>query len=100
MPARGQRCSVAYWPEFCVRLVMIRIATFNAGLAVGILPNVTARLPHVLRSLSNLDVDLLFVQEFWLENHWEALRALVGEKLPYFVRQKGESMRATGCTQQ
>jgi endonuclease/exonuclease/phosphatase family metal-dependent hydrolase len=51
----------------------VRFATFNAGLATGVLPYVTERLPHVVRALSELDVDVLFVQEFWLDAHWDEL---------------------------
>jgi endonuclease/exonuclease/phosphatase family metal-dependent hydrolase len=50
-----------------------RIATFNAGLAVGVLPHVTERVPPVISALGALDVDVLWVQEFWLESHWERL---------------------------
>ncbi len=51
----------------------MRIATFNAGLAPGYLPYVTERVPHVIAALSSLEVDILFVQEFWLERHFEEL---------------------------
>lgn len=53
----------------------MRIATFNAGLATGVLPHVTERLPHVVAALAALDVDVLFVQEFWLDAHFHELVA-------------------------
>jgi endonuclease/exonuclease/phosphatase family metal-dependent hydrolase len=67
--------------------VAIRIATFNAGLAVGFLPYSTERLPLIVDALARLDVDLLFVQEFWLEAHWSTLRAAIAERLPDTLRQ-------------
>jgi endonuclease/exonuclease/phosphatase family metal-dependent hydrolase len=79
----------------------MRLATFNAGLAVGVLPHVTERLPHVLSALASLDVDLLFVQEFWLNSHWAALHARLREKLPHVVRQQERPPKSEGgCTRQ
>ncbi|MDB4946899.1 MAG: hypothetical protein JWP97_6433 [Labilithrix sp.] len=66
--------------------VAARIVTFNAGLAVGFLPHVTERLPHVIDALAALDVDLLFVQEVWLETHWEQLREALHAKMPHAMR--------------
>src|SRR3954469_24935037 len=68
--------------------VAFRVATFNAGLAVGVLPYTTQRLPRVVEALASLDVDLLFVQEFWLDTHWQALCDAVRSKLPYVFRPK------------
>jgi endonuclease/exonuclease/phosphatase family metal-dependent hydrolase len=65
---------------------MMRVATYNAGLATGVLPNVTQRLPQVVSALANLDVDLLFVQEFWLESHWQRLVVSLQGRLPHTVR--------------
>jgi endonuclease/exonuclease/phosphatase family metal-dependent hydrolase len=78
----------------------MRIATFNAGLAVGVLPNVAERLPHVLSALASLDVDVLFVQEFWLDSHFQQLCSLVREKLPHVLRQKPQPLQGGGCTKQ
>ena len=64
----------------------LRVATFNAGLAVGVLPYSTERLPRVVEALTALDVDLLFVQEFWLDEHWEALRRATAASLSYAFR--------------
>jgi endonuclease/exonuclease/phosphatase family metal-dependent hydrolase len=66
--------------------VTFRVATFNAGLAVGVLPYATERLPRVVDALVALDVDLLFVQEFWLDTHWNLLRDAARAKLPYTFR--------------
>lgn len=65
---------------------MLRVATFNAGLAVGVLPHVTERLPHVIAALGALEIDLLFVQEFWLEQHWRRLCLAVQARLPHSLR--------------
>ncbi|HVU05489.1 MAG TPA: endonuclease/exonuclease/phosphatase family protein [Polyangiaceae bacterium] len=52
----------------------LRVATYNAGLldSVGY---VSERLPLVTEGLSNLDADVLCVQEFWREEHWDGLVA-------------------------
>ncbi|WP_437563378.1 endonuclease/exonuclease/phosphatase family protein [Sorangium sp. So ce542] len=63
-----------------------RIATFNAGLAVGVLPYATERVPRVVEALAALDVDLLFVQEFWLDAHWDLLRRALESRLPHALR--------------
>jgi endonuclease/exonuclease/phosphatase family metal-dependent hydrolase len=65
---------------------VLHVATFNAGLAIGVLPHVTERLPHVIEALAALEVDLLFVQEFWLERHWEALKEAIVKRLPVALR--------------
>jgi endonuclease/exonuclease/phosphatase family metal-dependent hydrolase len=76
---------------------MLRVATFNAGLAVGVLPHVTERLPHILAALAASDVDLLFVQEFWLDSHWEQLRRSLQPRLPHAFRPSPRAGRANGC---
>lgn len=63
-----------------------RLVTFNAGLAVGVLPHATERVPRVIEALASLEADLLFVQEFWLETHYRALREATAERFPYALR--------------
>jgi endonuclease/exonuclease/phosphatase family metal-dependent hydrolase len=77
---------------------VVRVATFNAGLAVGYLPNVKARLPHVVEALSAIDVDLLFVQEFWLDEHWDRLCDALAKRLPYTFRPPHVVVASGGCT--
>jgi endonuclease/exonuclease/phosphatase family metal-dependent hydrolase len=79
---------------------VVRVATFNAGLAVGFLPNVRARLPHVVEALSALEVDLLFVQEFWLDEHWARLCDALAKRLPYTFRPPHVVVASGGCTKQ
>jgi endonuclease/exonuclease/phosphatase family metal-dependent hydrolase len=76
-----------------------RIATFNAGLAVGVLPYSTERVPYVLSALAALDLDLLFVQEFWLDSHWLALCDALKPKLPFHARAEpvGGAANRGGC---
>jgi endonuclease/exonuclease/phosphatase family metal-dependent hydrolase len=62
------------------------VATFNAGLAMGVLPYSTERLPRVVEALAGLDVDLLFVQEFWLDEHWLALRRATAARFAHAFR--------------
>lgn len=63
-----------------------RIVTFNAGLAVGVLPYATERLPHVAAAIAGLEADLVFLQETWLETHWDELRGTALERYPYAFR--------------
>jgi endonuclease/exonuclease/phosphatase family metal-dependent hydrolase len=86
----------------CIPLkVAFRVATFNAGLAVGVLPYATERLPRVVEALVALDVDLLFVQEFWLDSHWQALCDAARVKLPYAFRaDPAVPMRGGVCTKE
>jgi endonuclease/exonuclease/phosphatase family metal-dependent hydrolase len=77
---------------------VFRAATFNAGLAVGMLPNATERLPHVIEALAALDVDLLFVQEFWLDRHWQALESALRPRLPVALRLKAVAGAGQPCT--
>ncbi|RYZ05749.1 MAG: hypothetical protein EOO73_18790 [Myxococcales bacterium] len=77
----------------------MRVATFNAGLAVGVLPHVQERLPAVLASLAELEVDVLFVQEFWLEEHWLALRERVRERLPHALRPPPLAVAHGSCSE-
>lgn len=79
---------------------MFRLATFNAGLAVGVLPRVTARLPGAIKASAQLDVDLLFVQEFWLDAHWEQLQARVRGELPFSLRPVSLAAGPGRCTVQ
>src|SRR5262245_8258601 len=59
-----------------------RAATFNAGLAVGVLDHAEARVDHVVRSLGEAPIELLCVQEFWLEDHWQSLVEATANRLP------------------
>jgi endonuclease/exonuclease/phosphatase family metal-dependent hydrolase len=77
---------------------VVRVATFNAGLAVGYLPNVRERLPHVIEALTTLDVDLLFVQEFWLDEHWDKLCDALARRLPHALRPPHVAVASGGCT--
>ncbi|HEU4536994.1 MAG TPA: endonuclease/exonuclease/phosphatase family protein, partial [Polyangiaceae bacterium] len=63
-----------------------RMATFNAGLAVGYLPLAEERTPHVIEALARAPADLLCVQEVWLEAHWEALRVASAARFPHAFR--------------
>jgi endonuclease/exonuclease/phosphatase family metal-dependent hydrolase len=79
---------------------VVRVATFNAGLAVGYLPNVRERLPRVVEALSALDVDLLFVQELWLDEHWERLTSALAKRLPHAFRPPHVVVASGGCTKE
>jgi endonuclease/exonuclease/phosphatase family metal-dependent hydrolase len=82
--------------------VALRVATFNAGLAPGYLPNVTARLPHIVDALTALarEVDILYLQEVWLDDHYAELRSRLSGALPHVVRQEPSHRPAAGgCAQ-
>lgn len=64
----------------------MKLLTFNAGLAVGVLPYATERVPHVAAALAEFDADVLFVQEVWLEPHWDAIAARAHERFPHAFR--------------
>lgn len=66
----------------------VRAATFNAALAPAFAPLVSERTEPVLGALtaSSSSLDLLCVQEFWLEQHWQALAASVANELPHTLR--------------
>jgi endonuclease/exonuclease/phosphatase family metal-dependent hydrolase len=81
-------------------LGVVRVATFNAGLAVGYLPNVRERLPHVVEALSALEVDLLFVQELWLDEHWGQLTGALAKRLPHAFRPPHVVVASGGCTKE
>lgn len=72
--AKGARGTEAEGP--------FRAATFNAGLAPGLLPHTDARLDAIVEALGREEVDLLCVQEFWLDGHWERLASSLEERLP------------------
>jgi endonuclease/exonuclease/phosphatase family metal-dependent hydrolase len=80
--------------------VPLRVATYNAGLAVGVLPLVTERLPHVIDALSALEVDVLFVQELWLDAHWDALATRLASRFPHAVRPPVDARIAGGCREE
>lgn len=64
----------------------LRVATFNAGLAPGAVRDAAARAPEVVAAITREELDVLCVQEFWLEEHWEELRAATRARLPHAVR--------------
>ncbi len=76
-----------------------RVATFNAGLAVGYLPYAEQRAAPVIDALARAPVDLLCVQEVWLEEHWQALRAASAARFPYAYRlpPAGDARAAGAC---
>lgn len=78
----------------------MRIATFNAGLAPGYLPYVTERVPHVVAALASLEVDLLFVQEFWIDAHFDQLIATTPHLPHVFRATSAEPSRHGTCTRE
>jgi endonuclease/exonuclease/phosphatase family metal-dependent hydrolase len=72
-----------------------RVATYNAGLAVGVLKYAQERVSPLVRALADQKVDLLCVQEFWLEEHWDSLAAEVRDSLPNTFRLPPERVTAS-----
>lgn len=74
-----------------------RVATYNAGLAVGVLKYADERVEPLVRTLADQEIDLLCVQEFWLEEHWQRLVAEAASVLPNTYRLPAEAASA-GCS--
>jgi endonuclease/exonuclease/phosphatase family metal-dependent hydrolase len=64
----------------------LRVVTFNAGLAVGVVKLSSERVEPVIGKLVELKADLLCLQEFWLEEHWQQLVTEAAASLPHIVR--------------
>lgn len=74
----------------------LRVGTYNAGLAVGIIPHASARAPRVIEALAQAPVDLLCVQEFWLDEHWQQLTTAAAARWPHTHRGPTQAV-ATRC---
>lgn len=75
-----------------------RVATYNAGLAVGVLKYADERVEPLIQALSEQPVDLLCVQEFWLEEHWKRLANATAATLPNTYRLPLEAPEPSGCS--
>ena len=78
----------------------LRLATFNAGLAVGIIEHAAERTPYVVQALEQESLDVLCVQEFWLDEHWKKLVDAVSSQLPNRLRPAAASDEQAHCTEQ
>lgn len=78
-------------PEPAPPAAPLRVATFNAGLAVGVIPRAAERADEVVSALAGEKLDLLCVQEVWLDQHWQSLRAAVRPRLPHALRPPSRS---------
>jgi endonuclease/exonuclease/phosphatase family metal-dependent hydrolase len=63
-----------------------RALTFNAGLAVGVLPYARERAPKVGAVLASFPVDLMCLQEVWLEEHWSELQRGARQRFDHAYR--------------
>ncbi len=61
--------------------VQLRVLTYNAALAPGFEPLALERAPTVIAALAEAapDIDVMCVQEFWLEEHFGVLERSVAE---------------------
>lgn len=77
-------CSTEGQPEHAWQL---RALTFNAALAPGFEPRSAERLPAVASALQAAaqDLDVLCVQEFWVDSDFTRLRTATAESLPNAV---------------
>lgn len=75
----------------------LRVATYNAGLAVGVLPHAAERAAPVAQALAALPADLVCVQEIWLESHWQQLTAAVGPRLRHALRPPAARKTLSRC---
>jgi endonuclease/exonuclease/phosphatase family metal-dependent hydrolase len=76
-----------------------RVATYNAGLAVGVLKYADERVQPLIQTLSEQPVDLLCVQEFWLEEHWKRLTNAMATALPNTFRLPPDAPEPNGCAE-
>jgi endonuclease/exonuclease/phosphatase family metal-dependent hydrolase len=74
------------------------VATYNAGLAVGVLPHAAERAPHAISALAGLAADLLCVQEVWLPSHWQELVRVFGKRARHALRPPALSGDSGRCT--
>jgi endonuclease/exonuclease/phosphatase family metal-dependent hydrolase len=63
-----------------------RVATFNAGLAPGVVRDASERAPLVSEAIASSDLDLICVQEVWLDQHWQELVTAARPRLPTALR--------------
>lgn len=80
-------------------LPRLRALTYNTALAPAFEPLALDRAPKVIEALADAaeDLDVMCVQELWLEEHFDALRASVSE-LPYVLRMTPRPGTG-GCTE-
>ncbi|HEY6559949.1 MAG TPA: endonuclease/exonuclease/phosphatase family protein [Polyangiaceae bacterium] len=76
----------------------MRVATYNAGLAVGVLPHAAERAAPVVQALAALPADLICVQEVWLESHWRELADAAAPRLLHALRPPAARQSITRCT--
>jgi len=63
-----------------------RVATFNAGLAVGVVKLASERVEPVAQAVPKMGVYLVCLQEVWLEEHWARIVHATSALLPHAVR--------------
>jgi endonuclease/exonuclease/phosphatase family metal-dependent hydrolase len=90
--------TIAVAPAVAAAPDRFRAATYNAGLAVGALRLAEERVAPVVEALSREAVDLLCVQEFWLDEHWQRLTAATASRLPNTVRAAADPAAGSRCT--
>lgn len=64
----------------------LTVLTFNAGLAVGVLPLARERVAVVTDELARQPADVVCAQEVWLDEHWRGLASRVAGRLPHTHR--------------
>ena len=62
------------------------MATFNAGLAVGVVNLASERVAWVARAMRDVEADLVCLQEVWLDEHWDRIVAATTAGLPSALR--------------
>ncbi len=78
-PAASESLAMSPSPE-------LRVATFNAGLAVGAVKFASERVEPLAQELPKIDADLVCLQEVWLEEHWARIAEKSTNSLPNTVR--------------
>ena len=78
----------------------LRLATFNAGLAVDVVPHAREREPHVLAALAALPADVVCVQEIWQETTWRSLVEAARLRFPFTIRSRVSVGAGAACSRE
>ena len=62
---------------------VLRVETWNVGLAHGFVDNAAERLPQIVEALQESDADVICLQEAWAPEDRRVLRASVVSAYPY-----------------
>jgi len=74
---------------------VLRVETWNVGLAHGFVDNASERLPHIVEAMQESSADVICLQEAWEPDDRRALRSAVENAYPYRHVTKVEQHKAS-----